>query len=71
MAALQQTAGSRSEAQLDVREGGWGAERLQAEVRVWDRREQELIEQLTVLLDGALEAVCELPDRAASPPPGD
>ena len=47
------------------------AERLQAEVSVWDRREQELIEQLRVLLDGALEAVCELPDRAVSPPPAD
>ncbi len=60
------------EAQLDVREGlVGGAEQLQAEVRAWDRREQELIEQLTVLLVGALEVVCQLPDRAASPPPGD
>ena len=53
------------------RERPVSAGRLQAEVSAWDRREQELLEQLRVLLDGALEAVCELPDCAASPPPAD
>ena len=53
------------------REPAHSAEQLQAEVRAWDRREQELLEQLRVLLDDALRAVCELPDRAASRPPAD
>ena len=44
------------------RERAHSAEQLQAKVSAWDRREQELLEQLRVLLDGALGAVCELPD---------
>ena len=53
------------------RERAHSADELQAEVSAWDRREQELIEELRVLLDGALGTVCEVPDLAASPPPGD
>jgi hypothetical protein len=36
------------------------AEELQADLRGWREREQELLEQLTVVLDDALRAVCEL-----------
>jgi len=36
------------------------AQELQAEVRGWREREQELLEQVTDLLDDALRAVCEL-----------
>ena len=36
------------------------AQELQADVRGWREREQELLEQLTAVLDDALRAVCEL-----------
>jgi len=36
------------------------AQELQADVRGWREREQELLEQLTAVLDDALQAVCEL-----------
>jgi hypothetical protein len=42
------------------RERATSAEDLQAEVRAWREREQELIEQLVDVLDDALRAVCEL-----------
>ena len=51
-ALLERALDTRGERERPV-----SAERLQAEARAWDRREQELLEQLRVLLDGALEAV--------------
>jgi hypothetical protein len=36
------------------------AEELRAEVRAWREHEQELLEQLTALLDNALRVVREL-----------
>jgi len=41
------------------REGTKSVERLNGEVRAFQQRERELLDQLTALLDGAQRAVCE------------